>query len=188
MCWSGGGSEVRSPRPRTGTPNGSFHDRRARRAQVQNTSVAFLKQQENVLLPQFKQNYQQRFSFFNRARFLIYILINQLFARKYTLKHSLVKIISTPIRFGLIRPSSGSCRAWLLSYLEQFTFVLRWLCSSMHLESGYVPLPLLTCIRYANKLHSDSTKPFHATDTSTTEGAHNLILNACCYISNEVQK
>jgi len=26
-------------------------------------------------------------------------------------KQSLIKIISTPTRFGLIRPSSGSCRA-----------------------------------------------------------------------------
>ena len=57
------------------------------------------------------------------------ILKNQLFALKCTLKHSLIKIISTPTCFGLIRPSSGSCRAWLLSYLEQLTFVLRWLCT-----------------------------------------------------------
>jgi len=41
------------------------------------------------------------------------ILNNQLFALKYTLKHSLIKnkLISTPTCFGLIRPSSGSCRA-----------------------------------------------------------------------------
>ena len=45
----------------------------------------------------------------------IYMLKNQLFALCYTLKHSLIKIISTPTFFGLIRPSSGSCRAWLLS-------------------------------------------------------------------------
>ena len=32
------------------------------------------------------------FSFFNRARVLIYILKKQLFALKYTLKHSLIKI------------------------------------------------------------------------------------------------
>jgi len=76
------------------------------------------------------------FSFCNRARFPIYILKNQLFALKYTLKHSLIKIISTPTCFGLIRPSSVSCLAWLLSYLEQITFVLGWLCSSLHLESG----------------------------------------------------
>ena len=32
---------------------------------------------------------------------------------KYTLKHSLIKnkLISTPTCLGLIRPSSGSCRA-----------------------------------------------------------------------------
>ena len=60
----------------------------------------------------------------------LYLKKNQLFALKYTLKHSLIKIISTPSCFGLIRPSSGSC-AWLLSYLEQITFVLGWLCSSM---------------------------------------------------------
>jgi len=35
---------------------------------------------------------------------------------------------------------------------------------------------------------SDSTQPVLATDTSTTKGAHNLILNACCYTTNEVQK
>jgi len=40
-----------------------------------------------------------------------YILKNQLFALKYTLKHSLIKTISTPTCFGLIRPSSGSCCA-----------------------------------------------------------------------------
>ena len=82
-------------------------------------------------------NIYRCFSFCNRARFLIYILKNQIFALKYTLKHSLIKIISTSTCFGLIRPSSGSCHAWLLSYLEQITFVLGWLCSSMHLESGY---------------------------------------------------
>ena len=60
VCWSGDGSEVSSRRPRPGTSNGSFHDTRARRAQVQNTSVALLKQQEKVLLPQVKQIYQQR--------------------------------------------------------------------------------------------------------------------------------
>ena len=38
---------------------------------------------------------------------------NQLFAPKYTLKHSLIKnkLISTPTCFGPIRPSSGSCHA-----------------------------------------------------------------------------
>jgi len=43
----------------------------------------------------------------------IYILKNQLFALKYTLKHSLIKnkLISTPTCFGPIRPSSGSCHA-----------------------------------------------------------------------------
>jgi len=58
-----------------------------------------------------KYNIQRLFSFCNHARFLIYILRNQLFALKYTLKHSLIKIISTPTCFGLIRPSSGSCHA-----------------------------------------------------------------------------
>ena len=43
-------------------------------------------------------------------------------------------------------------------------FVLRWLCSSMHLESGYVSLSLLMCLLQGL-----------ATDTSTTKGAHNLI-------------
>ena len=44
---------------------------------------------------------------------VIYILKSQLFALKYTLKYSLIKnkLISTPTCFGLIRPSSGSCRA-----------------------------------------------------------------------------
>ena len=47
-----------------------------------------------------------------RARILIYILKNQLFVLKYTFKkHLLIKIISTPTCFGLIRPSSGSCHA-----------------------------------------------------------------------------
>jgi len=72
---------------------------------------------------------------------IIYILKNQLFALKYTLKHSLIKIISTLTCFGLIRPSSGSCRAWLLSYLEQITFVLLWLCSSMPVIIKYVLKP-----------------------------------------------
>ena len=34
----------------------------------------------------------------------------------------------------------------VVKLLEQITFVLRWLCSSMHLESGYVTLSLLTCL------------------------------------------
>ena len=29
--------------------------------------------------------------------------------------------------------------AWLLSYLEQLNFVLRWLCSSMHLDQVMCP-------------------------------------------------
>jgi hypothetical protein len=35
--------------------------------------------------------YGRKFSFCDRARVLIYILKNQLFALKYTLKHSLIK-------------------------------------------------------------------------------------------------
>ena len=57
---------------------------------------------------------QLQFSFCDRATALIYILQTQLFALRYTLKHSRIKInlfISTPTCFGLIRPSSGSCRA-----------------------------------------------------------------------------
>ena len=71
------------------------------------------------------------FSICDRATVLIYILKNQLFVLKYTLKHSLIrnKLISTPTCFGPTRPSSGSCRAQLLSYLEQLTFVLCWLGS-----------------------------------------------------------
>jgi len=46
-----------------------------------------------------------------KCDFRIYILKNQPFALKYTLKTLLIKIISTSICFGLIRPSSGSCRA-----------------------------------------------------------------------------
>ena len=49
------------------------------------------------------------------------------------------KLISTPTSFGLIRPSSGRFRAYLLSYLEQLTFVLHWLCSSMHLDQVMCP-------------------------------------------------
>ena len=88
------------------------------------------------------------FSFCDRVRVLIYILKNLLFALKYALKHSLIKnkLISTPTCFGPIRPSSGSCRAQLLRYVQQFTFVLRWLCSTMQFRSGYVPLSLLTCL------------------------------------------
>ena len=80
-----------------------------------------------------------RFSFCNRVTVLIYISKNQLFALKYTSKHSLVKIISTPTCFGLTRPSSGRCHAWLLSYLEQITFLLRSLCSSTHLDQVMCP-------------------------------------------------
>ena len=56
-------------------------------------------------------NVYEHFSFCDRERVLIYILKNQLFALKYTLKHSVIKIISTPTCFGHIRPSSGSCHA-----------------------------------------------------------------------------
>ena len=58
------------------------------------------------------------FSFCDRARVLIYILKNQLFALKYTLKHALIKIISTPTCFGHIGPSSGSCRAWFVKLVR----------------------------------------------------------------------
>ena len=92
-----------------------------------------------------KKNVTFQCSFCYRAR-ILYILKKQLFALKYTLKHSLIKIISTPTCFGLIRPSSGRCRAELLSYLEQLTFVLRWLCSSMQLDQVMCPLSLLTCL------------------------------------------
>ena len=81
----------------------------------------------------------RQFSFCNRARFMIYILKNQLFfALKYTLKHSLIKTISTPTCFGLIRPSSGRCRAWLLSYLVKlFRIIIRNNVAMVNLKSFF---------------------------------------------------
>ena len=127
--------------------------------------------------PQFlSKRLHYSFSFCNRARFLIYILKSQLFALKYALKHSLIKTISTPTCFGLIRPSSGSCRAWLLSYLEQITFVLSWLCSSMPSPNLY-DMYLLLCVQCRTPDDGQRYCPKHVESYSKNEFEKLVLLN-----------